>query len=526
MRILFVEDNSTDADLVRRALVSSGVGAPDVATTLADARQMLAEAGRYDLVLTDLGLPDGNGIDLVLELRAQASRLAIVVLTSAGDEQLVLAALRAGADDYLAKTIDYCERLPATLAAALLRSKADHERRARRLRVLYAEHSACDVDLTRRHFDRHAPHILLDVVDSMAGVMQRFPRDQPAAENFDVLLLDYRLSGDSGLEVLKHVREDRALDLPVVMVTGQGSEEVAAHAMRLGATDYVVKHDGYLDVLPQTLANAFHRVVAERGHVALTASQARLNLLNASLERRVAERTRDLEVANKELEAFAYSISHDLRAPLRSIDALGAILQDREADAMSEEGLRMLGLLRGSAQRMDNLINDLLRFARSSREPVRRTTVEVTALVHHCLDELRGDIEARQIEVTVGDLPACQADLDLLRQVFTNVLGNAVKYTRKQKKPRIEIGALNGDSRPVYFVRDNGAGFDMRHATNLFGVFQRMHRADEFEGTGVGLAITARIIERHGGRIWAESQPQQGATFFFDIGDAPVAVES
>ncbi|MEO5696937.1 MAG: response regulator [Burkholderiaceae bacterium] len=524
MRILFVEDNSIDSDLVSRALVASGIDPPDVAPTLADARRMLAEAGRYDLVLTDLGLPDGNGIELVLELRAQASGLAIVVLTSAGDEQLVLAALRAGADDYLAKTVDYFERLPATLAAALVRSKADHEWRTRRLRVLYAEHNACDVDLTRRHFDRHAPYILLEIVDSMAGVMERLPEGH-AAEVVDVLLLDYRLSGDSGLEVLKHVREDRALDLPVVMVTGQGSEDVAAHAMRLGATDYVIKHAGYLDVLPQTLSSAFHRVVAERRHVALTASQAHLSLLNASLERRVAERTRDLEVANKELEAFAYSISHDLRAPLRSIDALGAILQDKESDAMSGEGVRMLGLLRGSAQRMDNLINDLLRFARSSREPVRRTTVDVTALVHHCLDELRGDLEARHIEVTVGDLPECQADLDLLRQVFINVLGNAVKYTGKQNHPRIEIGARRAESRPVYFVRDNGAGFDMRHATNLFGVFQRMHRADEFEGTGVGLAITARIIERHGGRIWAEAQPHRGATFFFEIGDAPVAIE-
>jgi light-regulated signal transduction histidine kinase (bacteriophytochrome) len=175
--------------------------------------------------------------------------------------------------------------------------------------------------------------------------------------------------------------------------------------------------------------------------------------------------------------------------------------------------------MRGSIGRMANLIDDLLRFARFAREPLHCGVVPVAVLVQQCLSELQGEIEARGIEVQVGALPDCRADINLLRQVWANLLGNAVKYTRRQSAPRIVIEARQSDERVVYCVRDNGAGFDMAQADRLFNVFQRLHRPDEFEGTGVGLATAARIVERHGGRIWADSAPQRGATFYFHLGD-------
>jgi PAS domain S-box-containing protein len=282
MRVLYVEDNPLDADLVRRALARDAQTASFdvvVASTLGQAREHLRASAPCDALLVDLNLPDGHGIDLIREIRAERRALAVVALTSQGDEAVALSALKAGADDYLPKTDDLAQRLPNALRAALERFRADAARYARSLRVLYAEHDAVDLDLTRRHFERHASNLQMDNVHDAASVLERLPRSAGEAATMDVLLLDYRLTGDSGLDVLKVVRVDRGLDLPVVMVTGQGSEDVAAQAMRLGATDYVVKRDNYLHALPAVLENAFHRVSGAREQAALRRSEERLALV-------------------------------------------------------------------------------------------------------------------------------------------------------------------------------------------------------------------------------------------------------
>ncbi|MBP6902636.1 MAG: response regulator [Burkholderiaceae bacterium] len=511
MRILYVDDNAADAQQVLAALhAADAAHVIEGVASLAAARAALAHAERYDLLLTDLHLPDGHGLDLVLEVRERALPLAVVALTRQGDESVAIAALRAGADDYLAKRDDLADHLVPTLQAACQRASADRQRRAQVLRVLYVERQTLDIDLTRRHLERHAPHLRLAVARDAAEALARLPRHGGERGDIDLVLCDYRLVGDSGLDLLKELREMRGLDLPVVIVTGQGSEDVAAEALRLGATDYLVKHAHWLQALPLALENAWHRVQAAREHEAL-------RRLNAELEARVARRTKALEAANRELEAFSYSVSHDLRAPLRAIDGLSAMLLRDHLAALDDDGQRLLNMLRDSARRMDRLIIDLLGFARTAREPLQRAPVRPAPLVRNCLDELRDEIERRGIAIAVGELPPCEADANLLRQVFANLLSNAVKYTRRQSAARIEIGATQLDGAPAYFVRDNGAGFDMRHAGKLFGVFQRLHRADEFEGTGVGLAIVARIVDRHGGRIVAEAAPGRGACFTFRL---------
>jgi GAF domain-containing protein len=243
--------------------------------------------------------------------------------------------------------------------------------------------------------------------------------------------------------------------------------------------------------------------------------------LNKELEQRVRQRTAELEAANKELEAFSYSVSHDLRAPLRAINGFSRILLEEHAPYLSDDAQRYLHIVRDSAQEMGQLIDDLLIFSRLGRQPLTRQRVALTDLVRQALEELRSEREGRCVDLVIGELPVCQADPVLLKQVFVNLLANALKFTRRREVASIEIGCREVGAEAVYFVKDNGVGFDMQYATKLFGVFQRLHRAEDYEGTGVGLAIVQRVIHRHGGRVWAEAAVDHGATFAFTLGGTP-----
>lgn len=243
--------------------------------------------------------------------------------------------------------------------------------------------------------------------------------------------------------------------------------------------------------------------------------------LNAGLEQRVAERTAQLEAANRELEAFSYSVSHDLRAPLRAVDGFSQAVIDDFGPLLPEEGVRYLETIRASTQRMGALIDDLLAFARLNRLDLNRKAVDPDALVRASLDDLGFPWANRKVDVRIGALPACTGDPVLLRQVWMNLLSNALKYTRKRERAWVEVGCTRTGEGDTFHVRDNGTGFDMRYAQKLFGVFQRLHRQEEYEGTGVGLAIVQRIVQRHGGRVWAEAAVDRGATFYFTLGPPP-----
>jgi PAS domain S-box-containing protein len=246
-------------------------------------------------------------------------------------------------------------------------------------------------------------------------------------------------------------------------------------------------------------------------------AEEQIQQLNAELEERVVKRTAELETANKELEAFSYSVSHDLRSPLRTVDGFSQAVMEDYGTLLPEEGRRYLQTIRQGAQRMGVLIDDLLTFSRLSRLPLRRQTVDTAQLVRDSLDELDSERRGRKIDMCIGDLPSCHGDPALLKQVWMNLLSNALKYTRKCAPAVVEAGCHSDNGEDIYFVRDNGSGFDMQYVDKLFGVFQRLHRADEFEGTGVGLAIVQRVVHRHGGRVWAEAAVDQGATFYFTL---------
>ncbi len=324
-------------------------------------------------------------------------------------------------------------------------------------------------------------------------------------QKFDLLLTDLMMPGMDGISLLRAAHETDP-DLVGILMTGHGTIDTAIAAMKSGALDYILKPFKLSVILP----------VLTR---ALNVRQLRRE--NAALDARVRERSAELEAANRDLDAFASSVAHDLHAPTRHVNGYAQILLQRYAAELSPEAQGHLRVIADAAERMGHLIADLLAFSRLARAEMQRQPVALDALVARLRHELKFETENREIVWEVAPLPVVPADESMLRQVLVNLLSNAIKYTRGRTPAVIEVGSRPGEpGETICFVRDNGAGFDMRFVGKLFGMFERLHRADEFEGTGIGLANVRRIIQRHGGRTWAEGEVGKGATFFFSLPDA------
>jgi signal transduction histidine kinase len=307
-------------------------------------------------------------------------------------------------------------------------------------------------------------------------------------------------------------RFQRQISQPILALANT-ARAVAEHgdysvqAPRVGTGEFVVLTDAFNQMLDRI----------RESDSALREREEQLRSFNAELEQRVQERTHKLAEANKELEAFSYSVSHDLRAPLRAIDGFSRILVEDYADKLDDDGKRVLDVIRGNTQNMGRLIDDLLAFSRLSRKQMEASPVDMDGLASDVFQQLKSVIGDQPIEFNLAPLPDVEGDPALIRQVFVNLLSNAAKYSRPRAKTVIEVNGRRENGDCVYSVKDNGVGFDMTYAQKLFGVFQRLHSVEEFEGTGVGLAIVQRIVHRHGGRVWAEGKVDEGATFYFSL---------
>jgi signal transduction histidine kinase/CheY-like chemotaxis protein len=537
MRLLIVDDVPQNRRLLRAQLELEGVEVLDAGNGL-EALQVL-RAHALDGVVCDILMPEMDGFRLCLELRRdpQFAGLPFILYTSTynspTDRKL---AVNVGADAYLTKPAPTAAILTALREAAALRQRADpaalpappdegyvlrqyNEALVNKLEEKNAELQASEL-FYRASLDALSSRILiLDQHGVVVAVNQAW-RD--FAQHCSTGLATLREGDDhlAACDVAAAAGDDVAARMAAGlrgMLAGQQDSMALEYACTTttGEHWFIARFSLFRRATRDRVVAA-HEDISERMH-----AEAQIRAANEGLEQRVAQRThqllqanRDLEVVNRELESFVNFASHDLRAPLRAIQGFSAILLDHHAQAMPPEAQRCVEMLRKGGQRMSSLLDDLLSFARTALQPLERLPVNLDALVRQCLrEDFAAEMASRQITVKIGPLPTCLADSALLRQVFSNLLGNAIKYTRRQPEAMIEVGSRRQDGVDVIYVKDNGAGFDMAQKHRLFGVFQRLHRPDEFEGTGVGLALVQRIVSRHGGRIWAESAPGQGALF-------------
>lgn len=499
LRILMVEDEARDATLVEHILREGGFAFSF--RRVDNEEGFLHELERFQpsVILSDHGLPTFDGFTALSLAQKNAPDVPFIFVTGSLGDEMTIKALKSGATDFILK--HRLSSLPPAIHRALRQAEFRLQRRQAEEALQSSEEryrslvelspDALFVQIEEKIVFINSAGVKLFGASSADELIGKKVRDLVEADDWKGIQQRLRRMREEGKPAL--FMEQRMLRLDGTLV----DVELAAAPLIYGGRSaaQVMAHD-----------------ITERKR-----AEEEIRRLNFDLEKRVAARTAELEAANTELEAFSYSVSHDLRAPLRHIEGFVEILTSTKTSALDAESRGHLATISQSAQQMGRLIDDLLAFSRTARAELKKTVIPLSELVPGILRDLRHETQQRQVEWLIGDLPEVEADLPLLRQVLVNLVGNALKYTRTRQLARIEIGSASEPTEHVIFIRDNGVGFDMRYVHKLFGVFQRLHRAADFEGTGVGLANVRRVISRHGGRTWAEGELGKGATFYFSL---------
>jgi DNA-binding response OmpR family regulator len=518
--ILVIDDSPTYREELRRALEAAGYRV--LAAANGDEGLQRAAEARPAAVVVDFVLPGMDGVSVIRRIRLDAALRSTpcVLLTASEDRGAELRALEAGADAFVRKEEDAAvivARLSAVLRSAGVPSPdLGAASLAGPKRILAVDDS---------------PTYLQAVAAALRGegyeVATAHSGDEAleflAVQPVDCVLLDVIMPGLGGRETCARIKASGAMsDIPVILLTALEDRAAMLEGLGAGADDYIAKSADFEVLRARVRAQLRRRQFeSENRSIRERLLRTEMEAAEARAARELAEARaallQELERKNRELEAFSYSVSHDLRAPLRSIDGFSQALLEDCGDRLQGREQDYLRRIRKAAQRMAELIDDLLELSRVGRAEMRKELVDLASLARAVAAEIQKREPRPDASIAVSETGGVFADGRLLRVVLENLLGNAWKFTSRTPNARIELGVRKLNGEPVYFVRDNGVGFSAQYASKLFAPFQRLHRQDEFPGTGIGLATVHRIIERHGGRIWPESAPGEGAAFFWTL---------
>jgi DNA-binding response OmpR family regulator len=514
-RILVLDDSLTVRMNLVEALTEAGQQTTPCAT-VAEARELLRD-NEFDVVILDVLLPDGDGVEFLAEIRAdpRTRRLAVLMLSS--EEELAdrIDGLDADADSYVGKPydIDYLVAKALELAHA---DALDPTGPAGPKRILA-------VDDSPTYLFRIAELIRDEGYDVLAARSGEEALELLAAQSVDCILLDLMMPGMSGQETCRRVKDEPTVrDVPLIMLTSMEDRETMIDALSAGADDFIAKSAEFGVIAARIRAQLRRKQFEdENRRIREELMRTEIEATRARAEARVAQTraamVEELERKNRELEAFSYSVSHDLRAPLRTVDGFTRVLIESVKAHLDDAGMHYADRISAGVARMTEMIDDMMELSRVGRAPLQRCQTDLAALARELLADLAERSPERDVDVVVAPAMPAQADPRLIRHVLENLLGNAWKFTAHNPQARIEVGTEQLDGMTVYFVRDNGTGFDLGSADKLFSPFQRFHSQAEFPGTGIGLATVHRVIDRHGGRVWADSAIDAGATFRFTL---------
>lgn len=523
LTILIIDDSVTFREKLRQVFAGAGYGIL-VATTGEEGLRMAADR-RPSAIVVDGMLPGIDGASVIRRVRLDAAlrHTPCLLLTASEDRGAELRALDAGADAFVRKEEDV-EVILARLAAMLRRVAAGTPEETA---SLLGPKKILAVDDSATYLHELASTLRGEGYDVVLARSGEEALELLAVQPVDCILLDLLMPGLSGQETCRRIKSAQVVrDIPLIMLTALDDRAAMLEGLGAGADDYIPKSSEF-EVLKARVRAQIRRkqFEDENRRIREELLQKELEASEARAARELAEARAvlvdELERKNKELEAFSYSVSHDLRGPLRSIDGFSQVLLEDYADRLDAQGQGHLQRVRAAAHRMAELIDDLLTLSRVSMAELRREKVDLSALARLVVAELHRSAPDRTVDVQIDDQLFIDADGRLMRIVLENLLGNAWKFTSKIQGATIEFGATDLPDGKAYAVRDNGAGFKMAHANKLFSPFQRLHSETDFPGTGIGLASVHRIIERHGGRVWAEAVFGKGATFFFTIPKGP-----
>jgi two-component system, NtrC family, sensor kinase len=523
--VLLVDDSITFREELKAALENASYRVL-VAGSGEEGLRLAADL-RPSAAIVDGVLPGIDGATVIRRIRLDAALrgLPCLLLTGSEDRGDEVRALDAGADAFARKD----ENIALVLARlnAMLRSAGAQSSKSETASLLGPK-KILAVDDSETYLQELAEALRADGYEMVLAHSGEEALQLLAVQPVDCILLDVIMPGIGGQETCRRLKSVPATrDIPVVMLTAVDDRDAMIQGLGAGADDYIAKSSDFAVLRARVLAQIRRKQFEDENRLIREhLLRAELEAIEARTAREIAESraslVEQLESKNEELESFSYSVAHDLRAPLRSIDGFGMILLEDYGDKLDDEGRQYLNYVRESAQQMARLIDDLLALSRVARGDFRRVPTDLGVIARAVAARLAKST-GRQVELVVPDSLMVNGDDGLLTIAFENLLGNAWKFTRTCAQPRIEIGVCD-EERRTYFVRDNGAGFDMAYVAKLFRMFQRLHSAKEFEGTGIGLATVQRIVRRHGGRIWAEGAVGRGATFYFTL-DGSLASE-